>query len=102
MPPELRICLAEQRQRFMVCSIICANGLTQPIEGFEDPNYGGQRVREVVLEALPAGYRQTLITLDEATRELQDFYARLALPHILGYSSLAASAGAIPIPWVDC
>ena len=28
-------------------------------------------------------------------------YARRALPHILGYSSLAATAGAIPIPWVD-
>jgi uncharacterized protein (DUF697 family) len=32
---------------------------------------------------------------------LQDLYARHALPHILGYSSLAATAGAIPIPWVD-
>ena len=30
----------------------------------------------VLLEALPAGYRQTLITLDEATRELQDLFAR--------------------------
>src|SRR5262249_58615493 len=38
---------------------------------------------------------------DEATSELQDLFARHALPHILGYSSLAASAGAIPVPWVD-
>src|SRR5262249_29509744 len=28
-------------------------------------------------------------------------YARHALPAILGYSSMAATAGAIPVPWVD-
>src|SRR5262249_60594199 len=38
---------------------------------------------------------------DKANHVLQDFYAQQALPHILGYSTLAASAGAIPIPWLD-
>src|SRR5206468_592182 len=66
-----------------------------------DANYGGARLRDVLLEALPAAYRQTLIALDEATKELQDLFARRALPHILGYSSMAATAGAFPIPWVD-
>ena len=55
----------------------------------------------MLLEALPAGYRQTLIALDQATRELQDLFAKRALPHILGYSSLAATAGAFPVPWLD-
>jgi uncharacterized protein (DUF697 family) len=55
----------------------------------------------VLLSVLPAAYRQTLLTLDEASRELQDLYARHALPHIVGYSSLAAAAGAIPLPWID-
>jgi uncharacterized protein (DUF697 family) len=55
----------------------------------------------VLIESLPAAHRQTLITLDRATRELQDLYARHALPHIVAYSSMAATAGAIPIPWVD-
>src|SRR5207253_9530304 len=41
------------------------------------------------------------LTLDEASRDLQDLYARHALPHILGYCTLAATAGAIPIPWLD-
>jgi uncharacterized protein (DUF697 family) len=102
VPPDLRVSLAEQRQRFAgLYDYLVPIDLTQPIEGYEDPSYGGQRLREVLLEALPAAYRQTLITLEEATRELQDLFARRALPHILGYSSLAATAGAIPIPWVD-
>jgi uncharacterized protein (DUF697 family) len=46
-------------------------------------------------------YRQTLLALDEANKALKDLYARRALPHIVGYSSLAASAGALPIPWLD-
>jgi uncharacterized protein (DUF697 family) len=75
--------------------------LTPPEEGFNDPVYGGEQLKHVLVELLPAAYRQTLLTLDEATRELQDLYARHALPHIIAYSVLAASAGSIPIPWLD-
>src|SRR5262249_19698856 len=38
---------------------------------------------------------------DAAKRELQDLYSRQVLPHILGYSTLAATAGAIPVPLLD-
>jgi uncharacterized protein (DUF697 family) len=75
--------------------------LTRPDEGFTDANYGGEFLKQTLLDILPAAYRQTLLTLDEAGRELQDFYARHTLPHIVGYSSLAATAGAIPVPWLD-
>jgi uncharacterized protein (DUF697 family) len=75
--------------------------LTPPAEGFHNPSYGGERLKETLVGALPAAYRQTLLKLEEATSTLQDYYARRALPHILGFSSLAATAGAIPIPWVD-
>ena len=70
-------------------------------EGFNDPEYGGPRLRQELLEVLPAAVGQTLRTLDEATHELQDLYAREAMPHILGYSTLAASAGAVPVPVLD-
>ncbi len=50
---------------------------------------------------LPDALRQTLLSLDEARGELQDWYSRQALPHILGYSTLAATAAALPIPFVD-
>ncbi len=94
--------LAEQRGRFGdLVDVVVPLDLTPAAEGFQEPNYGGPRLKEVLLEALPAAYRQTLLTLDEATRQLTDLYARHAMPYIVGYSSLAASAGAIPIPWAD-
>jgi uncharacterized protein (DUF697 family) len=98
----LRRSLEEQRRRFdgLVDRVVPVD-LTRPEEGFEDPNYGGEELKRVLLDVLPAAYRQTLLTLDEAKRELQDLYSRHVLPHILGYSSLAATAGAIPVPWLD-
>ena len=94
--------LAAQRERFDgLCDYVVPIDLTPPGEGFNEPNYGGDRLKETLLHALPAGYRQTLLMLDEGTRQLQDFYAAHALPYILGYSGLAATAGAFPIPWVD-
>lgn len=99
---ELEKSLAAQRERFNgLCDYMVPIDLTPPEEGFNDPNYGGENLKETLLHALPGGYRQTLLMLDEATRQLQDFYAGHALPYILGYSSLAATAGAFPVPWVD-
>jgi uncharacterized protein (DUF697 family) len=93
---------AEQRRRFEgLADRVALVDLTPPEEGFNDPEYGGLRLRQELLEVLPAAVGQTLRSLDEATHELQDLYAREALPHILGYSTLAASAGAVPLPVVD-
>jgi uncharacterized protein (DUF697 family) len=55
----------------------------------------------VLLDVLPAGYRQTFLTVEEANRSLRDLYARHATPFITFYSVLATTAGAIPVPWVD-
>jgi len=102
VPAELQACIAQKQKRFEgLYDFLVPIDLTQQIDGFDDPNYGGEHLREVLLQALPAAYRQTMITLDQAMKELQDLYAQRALPHILGYSSLAATAGAFPIPWVD-
>jgi uncharacterized protein (DUF697 family)/predicted GTPase len=102
IPQELRACIAEQKWRFQgLFDHVVPIDLTQPIDGYDDPQYGGPRLHDVLLQALPAGYRQTLIALDKATCDLQDHFAKQALPHILAYSSLAATAGAFPLPWVD-
>jgi uncharacterized protein (DUF697 family) len=102
IPEPLRRGLAEQQRRFEgLYDYVVPLDLTPPEEGFNDPHYGGDQLKRVLLDALPATYRHTLLTLERAMQDLQDLYARHALPHILGYSSLAASAGAIPIPWVD-
>jgi uncharacterized protein (DUF697 family) len=80
---------------------VVAIDLTPAEEGFNDPNYGGPQLKQTLLGVLPAGLAQTLRTLDEAQRSLQDLYAGHALPYILSYSGLAATAGALPIPVVD-
>ena len=102
LPDDLRRNLAEQRRRFegMVDCVVPID-LTPAEEGFNDPEYGGPLLRETLLDLLPAAYRQTMLSLGEASRDLQDFYARQALPHIIAYSTLAASAGALPTPIVD-
>jgi uncharacterized protein (DUF697 family) len=102
LPEDLVRSLADQRRRFAdLVDRVVAVDLTPAEEGFNEPNYGGPRLRDVLLEVLPAALRQTLVTLDEAQRSLEDLFARQALPHILAYSSLAASAGAVPVPVID-
>lgn len=102
VPEGLLRSLEEQRRRFKdLADHIVPVDLTRPEDGFDEPNYGGVQLKEVLLSVLPEAYRQTLLSLDSATRELQDLFARTALPHIIGYSSMAASAGAVPVPGLD-
>jgi len=75
--------------------------LTPVEEGFAEPCFGGERLKTAILEALPAAYRQTLLQLDEVVAPLKDYTWRQAMPVILGTSTLAATAAAIPVPWVD-
>jgi uncharacterized protein (DUF697 family) len=99
---DLARSLGEQRRRFEgLFDRAVALDLTPPEEGFNDPDYGGPALREALLEVLPSALAQTLRTLAEAQRDLQDLAAAQALPYILAYSSLAATAGAVPLPLVD-
>jgi uncharacterized protein (DUF697 family)/predicted GTPase len=102
LPADLLRSVEEQERRFRdsIDDVVLID-LTPAEEGFEDPNYGGPQLKHKILDLLPAAYRQTLLSLDEVTGELRDLYERLALPHIVAYSVLAASAGAFPIPWLD-
>ena len=102
VPEALLRSLAEQQHRFekLVDRVVPVD-ITPAQEGFADANYGGPYLKQTLLDVLPGAYRHTLLSLEEATRDLQDLYARHALPHIIGYSTLAATAGAVPIPWID-
>jgi uncharacterized protein (DUF697 family) len=75
--------------------------LTKPDDGFPDPHYGGPALKQALLESLPGAYRQTLLRLKDATDALKDIHLRHALPIIVAYSSMDASAGAVPVPFVD-
>ncbi len=102
VPEDLRRSLAEQRRRFgdLVDHVVPVD-LTPAEEGFNVADYGGDAIKAVLLRVLPAAYRQTFLTVEAASRSLQDLYARHAVPYISFYSLLAGAAGAIPIPWVD-
>ncbi|HEY1378045.1 MAG TPA: DUF697 domain-containing protein [Gemmataceae bacterium] len=102
LPEAARRSLEEQERRFAgLVDAVVPIDLTKTEEGFTDPNYGGERLKQLLLDHLPEAYRQTLLALDRATHEFRDRYEREALPVILGYSGLAATAGAVPIPWLD-
>jgi uncharacterized protein (DUF697 family)/predicted GTPase len=102
LPPDAQRSLDEQQRRFAgLVDVVVPIDLTKPEEGFDEPYYGGEQLKTVLLERLPEAYRQTLQSLDLATHELRDRHTQKLMPLILGYSALAATAGAVPIPWVD-
>jgi uncharacterized protein (DUF697 family) len=102
VPEDLLRSLREQRRRFEgLVDRVVAVDLTPAEEGFAEPNYGGDRLKQALLDVLPAALGQTLRTLDVAVQSLKELYARQALPYILSYSTMAATAGAVPIPVVD-
>ena len=75
--------------------------LTKPDEGFHDTEYGGAALKAKLVELLPTAYRETLLRLDGMNAQFKEIYLKRAIPVIIGYSTLAATAGAIPIPFVD-
>jgi uncharacterized protein (DUF697 family)/predicted GTPase len=102
IPDDLQRSIAAQKERFAgLFDRVVAIDLTRPEEGFHDPQYGGEALKSALLELLPAAYRETLRHTEAAIGGLRDWHERRALPYIMGYSTLAATAGAIPIPWID-
>lgn len=102
LPADLRRSLDEQTRRFAgLVDRIVPIDFTPMEEGFDEPNYGGARLDEALVSALPAAYRQAFLSLGDVRRSLQSLTVRQAMPLIIIYSSLAATAAAVPTPWVD-
>ncbi len=102
LPPELLRSFQRQQERFagLVDRIVPVD-LTPPEEGFDEPDFGGERLRAALLQQLPAAYRQTLLLLHDSTRSLSQLNERRAMPVVIAYSLMAATAAAVPLPWVD-
>jgi uncharacterized protein (DUF697 family)/predicted GTPase len=102
LPADLRRSLERHQQQFdgLVDAVVPID-LTPAHEGYVPSEFGGERLKEAIIERLPAAYRQTLLSLDAAMSSLKDLYERRAMPYVLSYSTLAATAGAVPIPWID-
>lgn len=104
-PPQLEqlmTSIEEQKARFAgLYDRVVAVDLTPVEEGFNEANYGGEALKEALLDLLPAAEAQSVRTLEAAQSDLHDAYARKATPTIVAYSSLAGTAGALPLPVVD-
>lgn len=99
---DLRRSIQKQYERFEgLVDLAVPIDLTPIEEGFDQPAFGGDRLKRAIVDALPAAYRQTLLQMEEVVAPLKDLTWRKSMPVILGTSSLAATAGAIPLPWVD-
>ncbi|QDU37066.1 hypothetical protein Mal4_13690 [Maioricimonas rarisocia] len=102
LPDDLQRSLEKQQETFAgLVDRIVPIDLTRPEEGFHQPEYGGERLKQALLDMLPAAFRQTLLQFDETMHSLRDLKERQALPVVLSHSMLAATAAAVPIPWVD-
>jgi uncharacterized protein (DUF697 family)/predicted GTPase len=94
--------IAEQAKQFQgLFDVLVPIDLTKPDEGYHDPNYGGEHLKQSLLKVLPTAYRESLLRLTDLTVMLKDVHQRHARPIILSYTSLAATAGALPIPLID-
>ncbi len=102
LPLDLRRSLDRQHERFegLVDRIVPID-FTRSEEGFTEPNFGGDRLQATLVDLLPAACRQTILNLEETMRPLRDLKERQAMPYILSYSTLAATAAAMPAPWID-
>jgi uncharacterized protein (DUF697 family) len=99
---NLRRALAAQRERWKeVADKMVAIDLTPPEEDFDEPEWGGDRLKRAILELLPAAYRHTLLEMDKVSGALRGSHDRRANRLILAHSAFAASAAAVPVPWVD-
>lgn len=102
LPGELSRLLVMQQQRFAgLVDHIVPIDLTPVEEGFEQSQFGLERLETTLQAALPQAYRQTLLQLHDVREQLQDLTERQAWPIILSYSSMAATAAATPLPWAD-
>lgn len=102
LPDDLRRHLLGQQRKFagLVDQIIPID-ITKPEEGFEEPNFGGERLKTALLERLPAAQAETIRRLDRLVLPLQEIYERRAMSIIQAQSMAAGTAAAIPLPWVD-
>jgi uncharacterized protein (DUF697 family)/predicted GTPase len=102
IPEDLRRCLQAQYERFDgLFDRAAPIDLTPADEGFAVPDFGGDRLKQAILELLPTAYRQTLLQMDQLQSALSEVYQERSMPIILAHSVLAASAAAVPLPWID-
>jgi len=100
-PPQVSHALAQvllhQRDWFQsVPAHFVPVDFTLPEDGFEPVDYGLDALWNTIESVLPAGVIG-LLRDTEQHKELLDFHAGQALPHLIGYAVLNVGMGAIPL-----
>jgi uncharacterized protein (DUF697 family) len=102
LPEMLSRCLSAHYDRFEgLYDRAVPIDLTRPEDGFEVADFGGQRLKRAILDLLPAAYRQTLLQMEHVRGPLGERQRKRSERTILAHSVIAASAAAVPLPWVD-
>lgn len=102
LPADLRRSIAEHQHNFAgLVDAVVAIDLTKPEDGFHEPEFGGERLKAALVGMVPEALRHILLYWDDMRQPLQDLTQQQAMPTILTYSSLSATAAATPLPWVD-
>ncbi len=97
VPHALAQALLHQRDWFKSLPVhFVPLDFTLPEDGFEPTNYGLNALWDTIETLLPASITG-LLRGTEQHKELLDFHARQAHPHIVGYALLNTGMGAIPL-----
>ncbi len=102
IPESLSRCLAAHCERFEgLYDRVVPIDLTKPTNGFNVSDFGGDRLKRAIIDLLPSAYRQTLLQMDSLREELGRKSRKRSERIILSHCVVAASAAAVPLPWVD-
>jgi uncharacterized protein (DUF697 family) len=102
IPEQLQTLIAEKVRQFAgVHDAVIPIDLTRLEDGFVDPDFGGCRLKQAILDRLPHAYRQALLAIDELRIVGESTRQQKSRWQVLASSALAGTAGAVPVPWVD-
>ena len=102
LPDELQRCIGEQARLFdKLVDRVVPIDLTKPEDGFNDPHFGGGRLKEAIIDLLPDALGLAVRDTDDTLSELRRDLDARALRYVRSYAGVTAGIGAIPIPWID-
>lgn len=102
IPQRLQTLIDQKVSQFAgVHDTVIPIDLTRLEDGFANPDFGGDRLKQAILDQLPHAYRQALLALGDSRSVGQSSRKRKARWQVLASSALAGTAGAVPMPWVD-
>ncbi|MEZ6091892.1 MAG: GTPase [Pirellulaceae bacterium] len=102
VPDRLRVLIEEKKEQFNgLFDHMIPVDLTRLEDGFADPDFGGDRLRQAILSHLPQAYRQALLSLYSEDSSGRSNRRKKARWQIMASCAAAGLLGAIPVPWAD-